>query len=341
MKAAFVTGIEKVEIKEIDKPVISDTEVLIKTKTVGVCGSDLHLFRGTHPFRHAPAILGHEIAGDVVEIGSKVTNIKVGDRVTVEPQVGCGECEMCKRGLVSLCSGKKVPGTPEWIGAFSEYFNADEKTVYKLADQTSYEMGTLAEPLAVAVHTVNHAETRTGGLVILGAGTIGQLILAVARKRGYSPIIVTDTAAFNREFAVKHGADAALDPVTENIPEKVKEMTGGRGADLAIIAAGADNILDQACECVHKCGEIGIVAMITNKIPFYCYSVVFSELKIYGAMCYESGDFAEAMEMINTDLELTDYVTQEMDGIEKTQEGLDILSRKKEDVVKVLIKIGD
>ena len=98
-------------------------------------------------------------------------------------------------------------------------------------------------------HTVNHAETRTGGLVILGAGTIGQLILAVARKRGYSPIIVTDTAAFNREFAVKHGADAALDPVTENIPEKVKEMTGGRGADLAIIAAGADNILDQACEC--------------------------------------------------------------------------------------------
>ena len=106
--------------------------MLIKTKTVGVCGSDLHLFRGTHPFRHAPAILGHEIAGDVVEIGSKVTNIKVGDRVTVEPQVGCGECEMCKRGLVSLCSGKKVPGTPEWIGAFSEYFNADEKTVYKL-----------------------------------------------------------------------------------------------------------------------------------------------------------------------------------------------------------------
>ncbi len=81
--------------------------------------------------------------------------------------------------------------------------------------------------------------------------------------------------------------------------------------------------------------------MITNKIPFYCYSVVFSELKIYGAMCYESGDFAEAMEMINTDLDLTDYVTQEMDGIEKTQEGLDILSRKKEDVVKVLIKIGE
>ena len=341
MKAAFVTGIETVEVKEIEKPVISDTEVLIKTKTVGVCGSDLHLFRGTHPFRHAPAILGHEIAGEVVEVGKDVTKIKAGDRVTVEPQVGCGECEMCKRGCVSLCPGKKVPGTPKWIGAFSEYFNAEEKIVYKLADKTSYEMGTLAEPLAVAVHTVNHARTKEGALVILGAGTIGQLILAVAKRKGYSPIIVTDTAAFNREFALKHGADAAFDPITEDVPARVKEMTGGRGADLVIVAAGADNILDQACECLHKCGEMGIVAMITKKIPFYCYAIVFNEIDVYGAMCYEPKDFAEAMDLINTDLDLKDYVTQIMEGIEKTQEGLDILSQKKEDVVKVLIRISD
>ncbi len=341
MKAAFVTGIETVEVKEIEKPVISDTEVLIRTKTVGVCGSDLHLFRGTHPFRHAPAILGHEIAGEVVEVGKNVTKIKAGDRVTVEPQVGCGECEMCKRGYVSLCPGKKVPGTPKWIGAFSEYFNAEEKIVYKLADKTSYEMGTLAEPLAVAVHTVNHARTKEGALVILGAGTIGQLILAVAKRKGYSPIIVTDTAAFNREFALKHGADAALDPITEDVPARVKEMTGGRGADLVIVAAGADNILDQACQCLHKCGEMGIVAMITKKIPFYSYAIVFNEIDVYGAMCYEPKDFAEAMDLINTDLDLKDYVTQIMEGIEKTQEGLDILSQKKEDVVKVLIRISE
>ena len=119
MKAAFVTDVEKVEVKEIEKPVITDTEVLIKAKTVGVCGSDLHLFRGTHPFRHAPAILGHEIAGEVVEVGSRVTKFKPGDRVTVEPQVGCGHCEMCEKGYISLCPGKKVPGTPKWIGAFA------------------------------------------------------------------------------------------------------------------------------------------------------------------------------------------------------------------------------
>ena len=195
--------------------------------------------------------------------------------------------------------------------------------------------------MAVAVHTLNHATVKSGALVILGGGTIGQLALAFAKKKGYSPIIVTDTAPFNREFAVKHGADSALDPITEDVPARVKELTDGRGADLAIIAAGADNILDQACECVHKCGEIGIVAMITKKIPFYCYAVVFNEIRVYGAMCYEPGDFAEAMDLINGGLDLGDYVTHEMEGIEKTQEGLDILSQKKENVVKVLIKIAD
>lgn len=341
MKAAFVTDLEKVEIKEIKKPVFSDDEVLIRTKTVGVCGSDLHLFRGTHPFRHAPAILGHEIAGVITEIGKNVTRFKIGDRVTVEPQVGCGHCEMCRRGLISLCPNKKVPGTEAWLGSFCEYFNANEKTVYKLADTVSCELGTLTEPLAVAVHAVNHASVRSGSLVILGGGTIGQLTLAVAKLRGYSPIIVTDTASFNRSFALKQGAFAALDPLTEDIPARVKELTKGKGADLALIAAGADDILDQACQCVGKCGEIGIISMITKKVPFYPYAVVFSELKLYGAMCYESRDFAEAMELINGGLNLSGFITHEMNGIDKTQEGLAILSQKKEDVIKVIIKIGN
>lgn len=341
MKSAFVTDVEKVEIREIDTPPISGDEVLIRTKTVGVCGSDLHLFKGTHPFRHAPAILGHEIAGEIVRIGAGVTKFQVGDRVTVEPQVGCGHCEMCSCGRISLCKNKKVPGTDAWIGSFSEYFNANEKTLYKLADTVSYEMGTLTEPLAVAVHAVSLASVRSGALVILGGGTIGQLTLAVAKLRGYSPIIVTDPAPFNRAFALKHGACAVLNPLTDDVPAKIKELTGGNGADLALIATGADDILDQACQCVRKCGEIGIISMITKKVPFYPYAVVFSELRIFGAMCYESGDFAEAMKLINNGLDLSGFITQELEGIEKTQEGLSILSQKKEDVIKVLIKMKD
>ncbi|GHS94920.1 sorbitol dehydrogenase [Synergistales bacterium] len=339
MKAAVVTGTEVVTIQEVDKPVLKDDEVLIKVATAGVCGSDLHLFRGTHAFRKPPAILGHEVAGDIVEVGKDVKKFKVGDRVTVEPHLGCGVCEFCKQDLVNLCTAKAAPGTPKWIGAFVEYFNAPEKTLYKLDDKVSYEVGTLIEPLAVAVHALERAQVKEKDcVVILGAGTIGLLVQVVAREMGYKTIITTDTARFNRDISLKLGAAAALDPLSEDVPAKVKELTEGRGASLAIIAAGADNILDQASACVRRRGEIGLVAMITKKIPFYCYSVVFNEQNIYGAMTYETRDFKKAAEMVNGGLDLDLFVTQKI-NLERSQEALDVLSRKEENVIKVIVTV--
>lgn len=339
MKAAMVTGKEEVSIRDVERPVPAADEVLIRVRTAGVCGSDLHLFHGTHAFRKPPAVLGHEVAGDIVEVGASVTKFKVGDRVTVEPHRGCGACEFCKQGLVNLCLNKKAPGTPGWIGTFVEYFNAPEETLYKLADGISYEQGTLVEPLAVAVHAVARASVAAKDcIVILGVGTIGLLTQVVAREMGYKTIVTTDTAPFNREMSLKQGAAAALDPLKDDVVAKVMELTGGRGADLAIVAAGADDILDQASACVRKRGEIGLVAMITKKIPFYCYGVVFKEQNIYGAMTYETRDFAKAAEMINGGLDLSDFVTQRR-PLAQSQEALDLLSEKKENVVKVIVTV--
>lgn len=339
MKAALVTDVEKVSIKEIEKPSIKEDEVLIRVRTVGVCGSDLHLFRGTHAFRKPPAILGHEIAGDVVEIGRGVRNIRPGDRVTVEPQYGCGECDFCRRGLVNLCSGKVVPGTARWVGAFVQYFNAPEKTVYKLDDTVSYAMGTMIEPLAVAVRALRRVTVKEKEcVVILGAGTIGLLCLVVAKRLGYRKIVCTDTARFNLDMALSHGATLALDPQEADIADAVKKLTNGKGADLALVAAGAANILDQASACVRKHGEIGVIAMITEKIPFYSYRIVFHEQTMYGSMTYATSDFREAVEMVNGGLDLTDFITQTLD-LEHTQEGLEILRGKKEEVVKVMIEL--
>jgi L-iditol 2-dehydrogenase len=338
MKAALVTDVEKVSIEEIERPSPKDDEVLIKVRTVGVCGSDLHLFRGTHAFRKPPAILGHEIAGDVVEIGRNVKHVKVGDRVTVEPQWGCGECAFCRQDLVNLCSDKVVPGTARWIGVFVEYFNAPERTVYKLNDAVSYKMGTMIEPLAVAVRALRRATVKERDcLTILGSGTIGLLCLVVAKRLGYGKIVCTDTARFNLDMALRHGAALAIDPRETDVAEAVKKLTDGQGADLALVAAGASNILDQAAACVRKHGEIGVIAMITEKIPFYSYRIVFNELRMYGAMTYATSDFKEAAGMINGGLDLTDFITQTVD-LEHTQEGLDILSQKKENVVKVVVE---
>lgn len=340
MKAALVTGIEEVSIEEIERPIIKDDEVLIKVKTVGVCGSDLHLFRGTHAFRKPPAILGHEIAGDIVGIGKNVRNLEVGDRVTVEPQYGCGECEYCRQDLINLCTKKIVPGTAKWIGVFVEYFNAPEKTVYKLNDNVSYPMGAMIEPLAVAVRALRRTRVKEKDcLVILGSGTIGLLCLVVAKQMGYKTIVCTDTAQFNLDMALKYGATLAINPITVDVIETVKQLTNGKGADLALVAAGANNILDQASACVRKQGEVGIIAMITENIPFYSYQIVFNEQTMYGAMTYSTSDFRKAVEMINGGLDLSDFVTQTMD-LEHTQEGLNILSQKKENVVKVMIKLN-
>jgi L-iditol 2-dehydrogenase len=340
MKAAYVVEAEKVEVKDIDVPALKDDEVLIRVKTVGVCGSDLHLFKGTHAFRKPPAVLGHEVAGDVVEIGKNVTKFKIGDRVTVEPQVGCGECEFCKQDLVNLCTGKKAPGTPSWIGTFVEYFNAPEKTVYKLNDDISYEMGTLIEPLAVAVHAIDRitvAEKDT--LAILGSGTIGLMALVAAREAGYKNIICTDTQEFNLEMARKQGAALTLNPLKEDVVAKVKEFTGGRGVDVALIAADSKVIVDQASSMVRKRGEVGIIAMITEKIPVYTYNFVFNEQTLFGAMTYETKDFAKATEMINNGLDLSDFVTQKL-PLDESQKALDVLSQKKENVVKVIVEVS-
>lgn len=339
MKAAFVTDLKKVEIKHIDKPHITPDQVLIKTVTAGVCGSDLHLYLGTHPFRKAPAILGHEITGQIVEVGSNVTNLHIGDRVTVEPQLGCGHCLHCLEGDENLCLSKQVPGTPAWIGTFAEYFPAPACKTYKLADNVSYEVGTLIEPLAVAVHALHRIDTGTAGqtLVILGSGTVGLLALAVAKAQGYSNIICTDTAQYNRDMALKFGAHYAFNPLTDDVPAKVKEITGGQGADAALVCAGAPNIIDQASKCTKKLGLVGLVAMITRDIPVYTYGFVFNEQKLVGCMTYAHKYFAEAVQLVNNGLNLSDYITQVF-PLDKAQEALACLAEKKEHVIKVLVK---
>lgn len=339
MKAAFVTEVGKVEIRQIEKPAIKDNEVLIQVKTVGVCGSDLHLFHGTHAFRKPPAILGHEVAGVIVEVGDAVTQYRVGDRVAVEPQVGCGHCEMCRQGLINICDNKVTPGTPEWNGTFAEYFSAAESTLHRLADGTSDEMGALIEPFAVAVHLMEQATVKQRDcIVILGAGSIGLLTLVAAREMGFRNIITTDTAPYNREMSLKLGAVASLNPLETDVAKAVHERNGGRGADLAIVAAGAPNILDQASACVRKRGEIGIVASIAKPQEFFCYNLVANEQRMYGVWTYEHKDFLKAASMINDGLDLEAFITHRL-PLEESQTALETLSEKRGNVIKILMTL--
>ena len=170
---------------EKDMPKVNSKEALIRITAAGIRGSDVHAYIGKHPFRTPPSILGHEIVGEIVEIGNKVVNFKVGDRVTVEPQIGCGHCPTCERGFYNLCEKKVILGTKEWDGGFAEYIVAPEQTLYEIPRSLSIDQAVLAEPLAVGVHAVNIAGIEKGDKVaILGSGPIGLLTAVVAHYKG-------------------------------------------------------------------------------------------------------------------------------------------------------------
>ena len=338
MKAAYVTGIKETEICEIDKPVPQKGEVLIKIEAVGICGSDLHLFLGAHAFRKPPVIMGHEMAGTVCELGEGVTKFQLGDRVTVNPSVSCGECSTCRRGLENICEQRKAPGTDAWIGCFVEYFPAPEATVYKIHDNVDFPRAALTEPLSVATHILKRTSIqRIKTMAVIGCGTIGLMSLYLAKKTGVEKIICSDPAIYNRNQALKFGADFAVNPLSEDPVSAAKQLTDGEGVDLCIVAAGAPTILDQASQMTKKGGEIGLVAMITKPVSFYSYSIVFREQRIFGSQIYQTSDFEDALEVVQTDDMLSSFITQHM-PVEDVQKAMEMLAEKKENVIKIILE---
>ncbi len=154
MKAAILEDKYKIMTRKVSDLRTGSDQILIETEFAGVCGSDIHAFKGLHPFRKPPVILGHELSGTVMEMGKEVKGFRAGDRVTVMPLIACGECVQCKRGRQNICLNKKVPGIEGWLGTFSEYFLSKPPITYKLGEGTSFETGVLAEPLAVGIHSV-------------------------------------------------------------------------------------------------------------------------------------------------------------------------------------------
>ncbi|WP_252312212.1 zinc-binding dehydrogenase [Sinobaca sp. H24] len=211
MKAVFVEEAEKIVLKEVEKPGIKEDEVLIKVFTAGICGSDIHTYKGLHPFRKPPVVIGHEVAGEVVDIGKHVSNVKVGDRVTVEPQLGTGESEGEMTGNVNYSDKRTAPGMGEWLGTMADYFVSPESLVVALPDSVSYERGVLVEPLAVGVHAAYKAAVKPDDKVaVLGSGPIGLLTLTAVRAKGVEQTVVTDVLDYSLDVARELGASATI-----------------------------------------------------------------------------------------------------------------------------------
>jgi len=308
-----------ISIIDMPEPKIPDDDwVKIKVMAAGICGTDLHIWHDQFPY-WPPVILGHEFSGEVVEIGPKVKEFKVGDRVVAEPHsLACGMCELCRQGRVQLCKSKRSPG---WgiDGAFTEYIVMPELLLHRIPDEISYEIAALTEPIAIAIHQVTE---RCGiesqdFVVITGAGPIGIIAAFIAKSAGAGTVVVTGVNACEYvRFGVARelGADVIINIETEDALKRVLEMTDGRGADVVIETSGSQSAIGQSIEMLKTCGKLCAIGLSKNEnanIPWN--KAVLKSLDIICCMSSSYTAWNKALSLMkNTDMDLRKLITHRL-----------------------------
>lgn len=333
----FVTQPGKVEIWERPIPSLGESDVLIKVRATALCGSDLHIFKGKHPAVSLPVPVGHEIAGEVAEIGTRVTKVKPGDRVTVEPVIVCGKCHYCQRGDYHLCINISFQYR-QGQGGLTTDFIASEQWVHLLPEGISYVAGALIEPLAVAVHAVGLANLNIAeSVAIFGAGAIGLLILQVAGAVGAGEVYIADIRDTRLNAALDFGASGAFNSSKCNVVEKILEQTEDLGVRHAFEAVGLEATLTQALQSLQKGGRAILVGLFETKdirIPANIF--VQKEISLIGSQGYH-WDFQRAIELVGLGkIDLEKMVTHQFQ-IEQTQKAFETLMDPNQDAIKVVI----
>ena len=301
MKALVYHGPEDLRWEEIPDVYPGRGEVLIKVKAVGICGSDVHGYLGITGRRIPPMVMGHEFSGVVEAVGEGVTKVAKGDRVAPYPVVFCGECEFCQAGDVHVCRNKKALGVLECNGAMTEYVTVPDRLLFKLADHVPYPVGSMIEPMAVAYRAVNNGgEIRGKNVLIVGAGTIGLLALAIVKMRAPAKVFVSDLSGHRLEVARQMGADCTLNPSAGDIADIIKAETGGRGVDIAFEAVGATPTVQQAMASLKTGGMAVWIGNSAKMINIDMQEIVTRELKIAGTFLYTYKDFADAANLLNS-----------------------------------------
>lgn len=262
MSAALLHGIRDLRPATVPVPKPGPGEVLLKIASVGVCGSDVHYYLEGgigDAIVKEPIIMGHEFSATIAALGTNVQGLKVGQLVAVEPAINCGHCEMCLTGHPNLCPHVRFCGTPPIDGVFTEYAVMPAENCFPLPAGMSSVDGALLEPLGVAIHTIDLSHLKVGQTVaVLGAGPVGLLIAAVAKAAGAGAIYMTEPVAERRKFAQRYVADAVFDPKEEDVVAKIMAATQGRGVDVSIEAAGAQDTPQQGAEMVRLGGTLVI-----------------------------------------------------------------------------------
>lgn len=342
-KAAFMKGTNNMVFKDIEMPEVSEKDVLVKVDTVGICGSDVHYYQHGRIgdfVVEGDFILGHECAGEIVEVGSAVKDLVVGDRVALEPGKTCGKCEFCKEGKYNLCPDVEFFATPPYHGVFANYVSHPEDMCFKLPENVSNAEGALVEPLAVGLHAANQGGVKLGDtVVIFGTGCIGLVTLLSCKAKGASNIIVVDILDKRLDTAKKLGATSVLNAKDVDVIKKIEELTGGRGADVVIDAAGAEITVKQTVDVVKRAGTIVLVGMTPkDEIEFNFMKLMGKEGEVKTIFRYRNLYPVAINSIASGAINVKDIISHEFD-FENVKEAFDFVVNNASDVVKAVVKI--
>ncbi len=302
MKALVLTDYRKLELQDIPEPTPGPGEVLIRVEACGVCGSDVHGYDGSTGRRIPPLVMGHEAAGTVADVGSGVSQFQIGQRVTFDSTVSCGQCFYCKRGDVNLCDARQVLGVScgdyRRAGAFAEFVAVPERILYSLPEGLSFEKAAMIEAISVAVHAVALTPVALNDTaVVVGAGMIGLLTLQAARLAGCRRVIAVDVDEGRLSTARGLGATDVILAKGNDVPALVREITGGRGADVAFECVGATATVQSAIESTRKGGTVTLVGNISPRIELPLQSVVTRQIRLQGS-CASAGEIPACIDLL-------------------------------------------
>ncbi len=330
MKACLYTGVEQMEVREVERPPRLENEVTIEVARAGLCGTDLHVYLGDMSHRVTPPrVLGHEMVGAIVEAPEQ-DRIRVGDRVVVEPTVSCGHCAACRRGHTHVCQNLNFMGVDS-AGSFANYWNVPVDRLHKVPDSLDDVAGALIEPLAVAVHDVRRAQVEVGDrAVVIGGGPIGLLVAIAARLDG-ADVIISEVNPFRIGVAQSCGF-TTVNPKEADLVEFVEGWTDGAAADLVFEVSGHPAGAAVMTEIVRVRGTIALVGVHAEPVPVNLQQFFARELHLTGCRVYESIDFERAIRIAEAGhVDVDKIVTRVMPmeeigwGFEQMKNGGDIM----------------
>ena len=341
MKALLLSEYNHLEITDLATPVPAADELLIEIAACGICGSDVHGFDGSSGRRIPPIVMGHEAAGTIAALGTDVSGFKIGDRVTFDSTVYCGQCEYCLRDEINLCDNRQVLGVScgeyRRAGAFAEFLTVPARIAYLLPDSFSFSEAAMLEAVSVALHGVAVSQMSEEDVVlVIGAGMIGLLLLQAARTAGASTVYVADVDATRLELATKFGADEVLQASGATLIEKMHDLTDGRGVDLVLEAVGRDETISGAIDCVRKGGTVTLVGNISPQVTLPLQKVVSRQIRLQGS-CASSGEYPQAIELIASGkIQVAPLITA-VAALEAGAGGVDRLHAREPNLMKIVL----